>query len=298
MSAYGHQMEQQFSAHSLSSRGSGRRQSSYVMDSGFYMSSFASTIFVGALVTVGVILITLLIALTVMLQSCQSRSHGVIEIEKPSYDYNYCQIVSLHVELNKVEADHFPSICRVVALQYIKEGQYARDLNSTMWMIQNYFSSITPKRDGVDVVLMDIDDILSSNPQYIKLLADRDDQYGSRDCVEEAKQLKHGFILRLYMKLHASRWPLILLSRKPETQRNSSIEYLISAGFRAWSSLIMRFEDDLQMDSCDYFSKQRAAMQRKGLRIIGTISSHMDALTGTSLGERIFKLPNPIYYSF
>lgn len=137
------------------------------------MSSFASTIFIGALVTVGVILITLLIALTVMLQSCQSRSHGVIEIEKPSYDYNYCQIVSLHVELNKVEADHFPSICRVVALQYIKEGQYARDLNSTMWMIQNYFSSITPKRDGVDVVLMDIDDILSSNPQYIKLLADQ-----------------------------------------------------------------------------------------------------------------------------
>lgn len=69
----------------------------------------------------------------------------------------------------------------------------------------------------------------------------RDDQYGSRDCVEEAKQLKHVFILRLYMKLHASRWPLILLSRKPETQRNSSIDYLISAGFRAWSSLIMRY---------------------------------------------------------
>lgn len=79
----------------------------------------------------------------------------------------------MHMELNNFEADEFPSICRVVALQYIEQGQYARDLNSTMWMVLDYFSSITPQHDGLDVVLMDMDDILSSNPQYSNVLVRR-----------------------------------------------------------------------------------------------------------------------------
>ncbi|XP_050155574.1 uncharacterized protein At2g39920 isoform X1 [Malus sylvestris] len=296
MSAYGRHMEREYSPESLSSEGS-ERASSYAMETGFYMSSFATTIFIGALITVGLLLIALLIALTVMLQSCENRSHGIVETHNPSFDYNHCQILSLHMELNG-EADRFPSMCRVVALQYIKEGQYVRDLNSTMSMIQNYFSSITPAHDGLDVVLIDIDDIRSSNPRHSNLPLPQYDQYGCSDCVEEAKHLKHRFILRLYMELHASGWPLILLSRKPEAERNSSIEDLISAGFRAWSTLTMRSEDELHMESRDYFSKRRDAMQREGFRIIASISSHMDALRGPFSGERIFKLPNPIYYNF
>ncbi|KAL6123613.1 hypothetical protein ACLB2K_076134 [Fragaria x ananassa] len=297
MSAYGHHMEQEYSAQSLSSREGSERASSYVMESGFYMSSFATTIFIASLVTVGLLFITLLIALTVMLQSCESKSRGAVEAQKGSYDSNYCHLFSLHMELNNFEADQFPSVCRVVALQYIKEGQYARDLNSTMWMIEDYFGSITPQHDG-DVVLMDVDDILSSDPQYSNVSMHRYDHYGCSDCVEEAKHLKHMLILRLYMKLHANGWPLILLSRKPETHRNTSVEYLVTAGFTAWSSLILsRSEAELHMDSSDYFSRRRATMQREGFRIMSIISSHMDALRGPLLGKRIFKLPNPLYHN-
>ncbi|XP_061998215.1 uncharacterized protein At2g39920 isoform X1 [Rosa rugosa] len=299
MSAYGHHMEREYSAQSLSSREVSERTSSYAMESGFYMSSFATTIFIASLVTVGLLFITLLIALTVMLQSCESKSRGIVEVQKPSYDSNYCHIFSLHMELNNFEADQFPSVCRVVASQYIKQGQYATDLNSTMGIVEDYFGSITPQHDGLDVVLMDVDDILSLNPQYSNFSVHRYDHYGCSDCMEEAKHLKHMLILRLYMKLHSSGWPLILLSRKPETHRNTSVEYLVSAGYTAWSSLIMsRSEAELHMDSSDYFSKRRAAMQREGFRIIGIISSHMDALRGPFLGRRIFKLPNPIYNNF
>ena len=132
-------------------------------ESGFYMTSFAATIFIGALVAVGILLITLLIALTVMLQSCQSKSSGVVEVRKTSDDYNDCKAFALYAELNSLQADEFPSFCRISAIQYIRAGQYARDLNSTMWLVQNYFSSITPQNDGLDVVLVDIDDILTSN---------------------------------------------------------------------------------------------------------------------------------------
>jgi|UniRef100_A0A2N9H2P9 hypothetical protein len=142
-------------------------------ESGIYMTSFAATIFIGALVAVGILLITLLIALTVMLQSCQNQSSGVVEVLKTSDDYIDCKVFALYAELNSLEADEFPSFCRVLAIQYIRAGQYARDLNSTIQLVQNYFSSITPKNDGLDVVLIDIDDILSSNPHNTSLLMHR-----------------------------------------------------------------------------------------------------------------------------
>lgn len=147
--------------------------SRYVMESGFYMTSFAATIFIAGLVTVGVLLITLLIALTVMLQSCQSKSSGVVEIQKASDDYNDCKIFALYAELNSLEADEFPSICREFAIQYIRVGQYARDLNATLQVVESYFSSIMPLNNGLDVVLIDIDDILSSNPHYTNLFMHR-----------------------------------------------------------------------------------------------------------------------------
>lgn len=133
------------------------------------MTSFAATIFIGALVTVGVLLITLLITLSVMLQSCQSRSHGVIENKKLGYDYNTCKALALHAELNYLEPSQVPRFCRVLAVRYIEEGQYARDLNSTMSMVENHFESVDPLDDGLDAVLMDIDDSLSLNPQYNNL---------------------------------------------------------------------------------------------------------------------------------
>lgn len=142
----------------------------YVMESGFYMTSFAATILIAALVTVGVLLVTLLITLAVMLQACQSRSAGVIENQKLGYDYSNCKTLALQAELNNWEASYFPKSCRVLSVQYIEEGQYARDLNSTAALVENHFESLNPVDDGLDVVLMDIDDILSSIPQYANLL--------------------------------------------------------------------------------------------------------------------------------
>lgn len=59
-----------------------------------------------------------------------------------------------------------------------------------------------------------------------------------------------------------------------------------------------RLDNEMQMDSCEYLSRRRRILQKEGFHIIGLISSQMDALTGQSLGKRVFKLPNPLYYSF
>ena len=69
----------------------------------------------------------------------------------------------------------------------------------------------------------------------------RFDQNGCHGCIEEAKNLKHELLLRFVTKIQAGGWSLILLSRKPEKQRNATIEHLSAAGYRNWSSLIMRY---------------------------------------------------------
>ncbi|XP_022765056.1 uncharacterized protein At2g39920-like isoform X2 [Durio zibethinus] len=296
MSAYGHQMERQFSARSLLRTEMGSR---YAVESGFYMTSFAATIFIAALVTVGILLVTLLVTLAVMLQSCESRSKGVVEIEKASDSYHYCNLFALHGELNSLEADEVPSVCRSLAIQYIKGGEYARDLNFTMWMIESFFNTVSPSNNHLDVVLMDIDDIPPSDPQYSKQLMHQFKQYGNSEpsgYIEDATYLRHLRTLELYVKLQSRGWSLILLSRKPERQQNVTIEHLNSLGYSGWSSLIMRLDSEMKMDTREYFSRRRAAMEKKGTEIVSVISSQMDALTGLSVGRHVFKLPNPLYY--
>ncbi|XP_059666369.1 uncharacterized protein At2g39920 [Cornus florida] len=297
MSAYGHQMERQYSTQSLSSRAGSEMGSRYIVESGFYMSSWAATIFIAALVTAAVLLITLLVTLTVMLQSCQSKNSGNIEIWKSNDDYHFCKSFSLHAELNRLDADYHPALCKAAAIRYIKEGEYTRDLNSTMWLVENYFSGVRPLDDGLDMVLMDVDDFFPSKSQYSEPLQPRLNQYGCSDCFEEALHLKLMFILKLYMKLQAAGWPLILISREPERQRNVTIKYLVSSGYVNWSSLIMRVDDEMQMDTFEYFSRRRTELQKEGFRVMTVFSSQMDALTGPCLGKRVFKIPNPIYYN-
>lgn len=46
------------------------------------------------------------------------------------------------------------------------------------------------------------------------------------------------------------------------------------------------------MSNREYFSRRRQVLQNDGFRIIGTISSEMDALTGSSIGKLVFKIPS------
>lgn len=56
-----------------------------------------------------------------------------------------------------------------------------------------------------------------------------------------------------------------------------------------------RMDNEMQMDYEEFLSSQRTMLQREGFRIKAVISSQMDALRGPCLGDRIFKLPNPIF---
>lgn len=296
MSAYAHQMEQQYAAASLSDD-SDTSSSHYGIESGFYMTSLTATIFFASLVTLGVLLITLLVSLTIMLQSCQSKSTGVIELLNINDYYSYCSVHSLHAEINNLEGYDLPNICRDLAIHYIKGGHYARDLNIVVSMIDDYFKSMRPSDNGLDVVLLDIDDIIHSNP-YSSNLYHRFHNDSISNCMKEAKNVKLMFVLRLYMNLQTDGWSIILLSRESEINQNVTINHLVSAGFRSWSSLMMRAEDSDSTKGDEYFSRQRSMIQKKGFHIKSIISSHLDALSAPDTRIRNFLLPGLVCDKF
>ncbi|XP_071734469.1 uncharacterized protein At2g39920-like [Rutidosis leptorrhynchoides] len=295
MSAYGHQMEREYSAQSLSSAEGSDMGSEFRLESVIYMSSCAATVFICALVIVGILLMTLLTALTVMLQSCESREAGALEsLKYDHHRYDYCKMAALNAEINRFEAYSLPDVCKDVAVHYIKEGHYMRDLNNSVALVESYFNKIKPDDDGHDVVLMDIDDILSTDTLHTNPLLYGYNRYGCDDCVREAKHMKHVFLIELYIKLQSGGWPFILLSRKPEKLRDDTINDLKSTGCGGWSNLIMRSNEEMKMDTRDYFSKRKMGIQKDGYHIQAVISSDMDALIGTYFRTQNFKIPNPL----
>ncbi|WCJ19774.1 hypothetical protein M5689_002049 [Euphorbia peplus] len=120
------------------------------------MTSFAAIIFIGSLIAVATLFVTLLIALMVRLQTCEGRSKGVVEIHSQDDNYSYCKILGLHAELNKVGLKYFPSFCKNLAIQHIQEGRFEMDLNSAIRLVEEHYESVVPSSDGLDIVLMDI----------------------------------------------------------------------------------------------------------------------------------------------
>ncbi|KAL0321881.1 UNVERIFIED_CONTAM: hypothetical protein Scaly_2484500 [Sesamum calycinum] len=261
MSAYGPEMEREYSAQSLSTRGSSEMGSHYSTEAGIYMSASAATVFISGLVTVGISVVALLIALTVMLNSCQSRNSGVLEMYRNTHSYDYCRNFALHAELNSL----------------------------------GLFRSLRPQNDDRDVVLMDADDLLGSETLVVNDTTYRIEKDAFRESIRDANYLKHIFAMKLCLKLQSSRWPLILFSRRPEKLRNTTVEHLMSMGCHGWSSLIMRIDDEMLMDFQEFLSRRRTMLQREGFRIMAVISSQMDALSGRYSGDRVFKLPNPFF---
>ncbi|KAL1825177.1 hypothetical protein ACET3Z_011955 [Daucus carota] len=292
-------MEREFSAQSFSSSADSDTEirNDYEVESGIYMTSCAATILVAALISLGALMMTVLISLTVMLQSCQTKSSGALEMWNSVDDYRDCKIYALNAELNGLDARSVPSFCKDIAIKYIKQGEYMRDLETTSLLVENYLNDIKPLADFLDAVLMDIDDFVPLHSHYFSPSLPGFTGYIYNNYVEEARRQKKLIFLQLYMKLQGGGWPLVLFSRKPEKLRGTAFEHLISAGCGNWSSLVMRSEEEMPMHIQDYIFRRRNLLQQQGFRIRAVISSNMDALTSPVSGSRIFKIPNPIYFN-
>ncbi|KAJ7553815.1 hypothetical protein O6H91_06G114000 [Diphasiastrum complanatum] len=180
VSTYGQRLEHDDSTLSLLSRRGSEFGNRYIQadDSGIFMSSLAVTILVSSVATIGILLITLVVTLAVMLGSCQTqpmlreKSNGIRHAADP------CASFQVNAEMNNLQGWVLSKDCESYVAEYMLGGQYHLDFAEAVEAARQYLKALMVENDGLDVIVLDIDDTALSNIAYYNT-----HHYGSKDEV-------------------------------------------------------------------------------------------------------------------
>ncbi|KAG2686225.1 hypothetical protein I3760_10G166400 [Carya illinoinensis] len=219
----------------------------------------------------------------------------------PDPSASYCLSWRLAVEANNLRGWRtVPTQCLGYIETYMIGGQYFRDLRLIADQILSYANEMVPAGDGLDAWIFDVDDTCISNILYY-----RDKRYGCDpyDPVAfKAWATKAGCtaipsVLRVYNKLIENGFKIILITgRDEETMGPATIDNLNDQGFVDYERLIMRTAAYKGQSAVKYKSEIRKQLVEEGYRIWGNVGDQWSDLQGEYLGNRTFKLPNPMYF--
>ncbi|KAL2541917.1 HAD superfamily [Abeliophyllum distichum] len=158
---------------------------------------------------------------------------------------------------------------------------------------------MTGRETGKDVWIFDVDETLLSNLPYYAAHG-----YGLEifDSIKFDEWVEKGMApaiessLKLYEEVLNLGFKVILLTGRSERHRNITMENLIKVGFHDWDKLILRSSEDHKKTALTYKSQKRNEMNEEGYRILGNSGDQWSDLLGSSISDRSFKLPNPMYY--
>ncbi|KAL7147593.1 hypothetical protein ABFS83_06G117800 [Erythranthe nasuta] len=193
-----------------------------------------------------------------------------------------------------------PDECADYVKEYMEYKGYEIDLQRVSNESLLYARTLNLSgSDGKFSWVFDVDETLLSNlPYYV------DHGYGLEIFdgekfdmwVEkgEAPALKSS--LKVYEEVLGLGFKVFLLTGRNERFRNITARNLVRAGFRNWDKLILRSTEDNGKTATKYKSGKRNELVEEGYKILGNSGDQWSDLLGTSISERSFKLPNPMYY--
>jgi acid phosphatase len=192
-----------------------------------------------------------------------------------------------------------PAACVAYVRGYMTRGQYGRDLSSVMDQVAAYVDTVEADGDGLDAWILDIDDTCLSNLLYYEAK-----QFGAYDPSAFKTWASKGAcpgipaVLELFATLQAKGFKVFLLSgRDEETLATCTSENLESEGFLGYERLIMRSPEYRGQSSSVFKSAMRKRLvEEEGYRIRGNVGDQWSDLQGDYVGDRVFKIPNPMYY--
>ncbi|KAH7515115.1 hypothetical protein FEM48_Zijuj11G0161800 [Ziziphus jujuba var. spinosa] len=213
----------------------------------------------------------------------------------------YCLSWRLGVETNNVRGWRtVPSKCLCHIENYMTGGQYERDLELIVEQILGYADGIFLSGDGLDAWILDVDDTCLSNLLYYRGKRYGCDPYdppafkawamkGVCTAVPAAKGL--------FVKLVDMGFKVFLITgRDEETLGKPTTENLHNLGFFGYERLIMRTKANKGQGAVIFKSGVRKQLEGEGYRIWGNVGDQWTDLQGESLGNRTFKIPNPMYF--
>ncbi|TVT98667.1 hypothetical protein EJB05_06771, partial [Eragrostis curvula] len=191
-----------------------------------------------------------------------------------------------------------PPQCVGYVRGYMTRGQYLRDLAGVMEQASAYVDEVAVDADGLDAWVLDVDDTCLSNLFYYETK-----QFGAYDPSAfkdwASRRACPGIppVLQLFTTLLDKGFKVFLLSgRDEETLGPCTTENLEAEGFSGYERLIMRTPEYRGQSSSLFKSAMRKQLVEEGYRIRGNVGDQWSDLQGDCVGDRVFKIPNPMYF--
>ncbi|CAL4914243.1 unnamed protein product [Urochloa decumbens] len=193
-----------------------------------------------------------------------------------------------------------PAPCVGYVKGYMTRGQYLRDLAGVMEQASDYADQVAAGADddGLDAWVFDIDDTCLSNLPYYETK-----QFGAYDPLAfkawASREACPGIppVLGLFTALLDKGFKVFLLSgRDEETLGPCTAGNLEAEGFSGYERLIMRTPEYRGQSSSVFKSAMRKQLVDEGYRIRGNVGDQWSDLQGDYVGDRVFKIPNPMYF--
>lgn len=213
-----------------------------------------------------------------------------------------CQSWRLAVETDNIKDwDVVPMVCENYVGNYMLGHQYRKDCNAAGWAAYDYAKGLTLKKDGKDVWIFDIDETALSNLPYY---ARPDNAFGAKEYNEttfkewelEGKAPAVPAILYLYKGLLKLGFKIVFISGKSESLRSITVYNMKKVGYHTWEKLILKQTSESGTTAMVYKSKKRKELEEAGYRILGNMGDQWSDLMGSHVGNRTFKVPNPMFY--
>ncbi|CAK8574694.1 unnamed protein product [Lathyrus sativus] len=192
-----------------------------------------------------------------------------------------------------------PLRCYKHVENYMVGGQYELDMNIIVDEIVFYAKSQIPLPTSKDAWILDVDDTCISNIPYYKAKRFGCEPFDStmfKAWINKGMCPANPVVLRLFKTLIQKGFKVFLVTgRYEETLAKITMDNLHSQGFIGYQRLILRSAEYRGMSAVKYKSSIRKEIEKEGYRIWGNVGDQWTDLQGDSLGNRTFKLPNPMY---
>uniref|UniRef100_A0A6N2MAS8 Acid phosphatase n=1 Tax=Salix viminalis TaxID=40686 RepID=A0A6N2MAS8_SALVM len=211
-----------------------------------------------------------------------------------------CLSWRLAVETNNIIGwETVPEECEDYVGHYMLGKQYREDSAAITVEAFTHAKSFKLGGDGKDIWVFDVDETTLSNLPYYAKHGFGVEPYNStafNQWVFTGKAPALPESLKLYRKLLSIGVKVVFLTGRSEDQRAVTSNNLNTAGYHIWEDLILKASSYSGKTAVFYKSSERAKLEKKGYRIIGNMGDQWSDLLGTSVGNRTFKLPDPMYY--
>ncbi|WOL18532.1 acid phosphatase 1-like [Canna indica] len=218
-----------------------------------------------------------------------------------AFDMSYCLSWRVSVEANNAGPWRtVPAQCILYVEDYMLGGQYYRDLDTVIDQIFTYLNEIAAASDGMDAWILDVDDTCLSNLLYYRdkhFGGDPFDPTAFRSWALRGISPAIPAVLQLYRRLIEGGFKVFLLTgRDEEVFGLPTSQNLLAQGFVGYERLIMRNPAHRGKGAVMFKSSIRKQLVAEGYRIRGNVGDQWSDLSGDCIGDRIFKIPNPMYF--